>query len=247
MKKVLSVGFALVLVVILTHPLWAITSIYDLRNQVKMTLAQGEPEFTDDIIDDFLILALQNVAENGLAFESCVSGVVCSSQIQSYVFSTVTGTGYYQGQGLFVKALTKDEKTLAHRSIWEITPKDLGRKWLLNPPAYQYYYIWHGVDSSYFSFYAPPADTDTVRCFYCYVPTTFKEVGLIGVDGYIPMPVYFEDVVIELTLFFCYVRLKDWNSAFMAFNKYSKNLSAIRELHINRQVDVTFGPQEIEE
>jgi len=209
-----------------------------------MTLAQGEPEITDDIITDFLILALQNVAGHGLAFQTSIS-LTCSSQTQGYVFATTTiSGGYSDGQGLFVKALTKDTGTPAHRSIWEITPKDLGQKWLLNPPPYQYYYIWHGAGSSYLSFYDPPVVTDTVRCFYYYIPTTFKEGA--AEEGYVLMPIYFEDIVIELTLFFCYVRLKDWNSAFMAFNKYSKNLSAIRELHINRQPDVTFGPQEIE-
>lgn len=241
MKKVL---IALVLVILLIQPLWAYTGIADLRDQVKMTLAQGEPEITDAIIDDFLVLALQNVAGHGLAFATSIS-LTCSSGVQSYVFSTITtGTGEWcRGQGLFVGALTKDEGTLAHRSIWEITLGDLGQKWLLNPPPYQYYYIWHERDSSWFSFYDPPVVTDTVRCFYYYVPTFFEDAGD---DGFVIMPTYFEDIVIELTLFFCYVRLKGWNSAFMAFNKYSKNLSAIRELHINRQPDVTFGPQEIE-
>ena len=240
MKRIL---IALVLVVLLIQPLWAITDFGSLRDQVKMTLAQGEPEITDDIINDFLILALQNVAGHGLAFITSTYDVVCSSQTQSYVFASIlneAGSGYYKGQGLFIKALTKDAGTLAHRSIWEITPKDLGRKWLLNPPAYQYYYIWHEADTSWFSFYDPPVVKDTVRGFYYYVPITFKDDNII-------MPAYFEDIVVELTLFFCYVRLKNWKSAFMAFNKYSKNLSAIRELHINRQPSVTFGPQEIKE
>jgi len=239
MKRIL---IALVLVTLLIQPLWATTDIVSLRNQVKMILAQGEPEITDDIIDDFLFLALQNVAGHGLAFITSTYDVVCSTQTQSYVFASIlntAGAGYYKGQGLFMKALTKDAGTPAHRSVWEITPKDLGQKWLLNPPPYQYYYIWHGADTSWFSFYDPPVVKDTVVGFYYYVPITFK-------DGYAIMPAYFEDIVVELTLFFCYVRLKGWNSAFMAFNKYSKNLSAIRELHINRQPDVTFGPQEIE-
>lgn len=235
MKRIL---IALVLMVLFIQPLWAITSIEELRDQVKMTLAQGEPQITDAIIDDFLILAIQNVSANGLACEMYGS-VSCSSETKSYAFSPIESEG---GSGLFIKTLNKDCGTVAYRSIWEISPKDLGRKWLINPPPRQYYYIWHKADTSYFSLFDPATSTATLKIHVYYVPTYFGES-----KGRVFVPNYYDDVIIELTLFFCYVRLKDWGSAFMAYNKYSKSLSVVRELHINRQPNVTFGPQEIKE
>jgi hypothetical protein len=235
MKKLL---LTLILVVLFVQPLSATALFTDLRDQVKMTLAQREPEFTDDIIDDFLILAIQNAASNGLAYRHSASRSCDTDESNEFDFCSPLHS--HKGQGLFVDAVTKYVIGTTHkRSIWEISPNSLARKWLINPPPFQYYYIWHRADSSFFSLFDPPDESQSLTVHSYFVPLTFS-------SNVVAMPLEYDDIVIEFTLFLCYIRLKDWEAALTAFNKYSANLSVIRELHINKRIDVTFGPQIIE-
>jgi hypothetical protein len=241
MKKIILL--VLILTVLFSSSALAYTTIDGLIAQVKMTLAVGPPRITDAIIQDFVILSIQFVAENGLAFHARTSLTTATGR-NSYVFSNTSVVGSpvpIYSQGLFVTGVGKGINTATHRSIWEIEPSAMGQKWLLNPPPFQYYYIWHDKDTSCFSFYDPSTGTGAVIDYsFYYVPIVFP-------DGDVYLPGQYEDVVIDLALFFCYVRLKNWNSAFLALNKCTESLSIVRETTINKQADVFFGPQEIEQ
>lgn len=241
MKKALIFCVVLGITIFLVSNAFGWIYFNDLRDQVKMTLAEESPRFPDAIINDFLFLAIQNVAGHGLACQFYTTQN-CSSLITDYMFTDALNSAGYARQALFIQAMNIEYGWPSHRAIWEILPKDLAKKQLINPPTYQYYYIWHTPDTSFFHFFADPSYTRVVFFVFYHVPLSFagSSGGIVLISG------YYEEIIIEYTLYLCYTRIKAWDLRSEAYNNYAKNISVIREIHINRPPDITFGPKEIQ-
>lgn len=233
-----------VFLLVFLMPLWASAKVVffeDIKADVQKDLAEGEPRFTDQHLEDFIILSVQASAAHGLACRF-VRSRICGTDTADFWYADARNSDdQLKVQGLFLQDMRKDEDARSHQSLWEIGIKDSERKTLIDIPPMEYYYLWHDSTKSYFHLDGLQSATDTLWYTFYFVPVSFETIGTDS--SYVPVGAAYRDVIVDHTLFLCYSRIKAWTMAWEALERWRTGLSAIRQLDINRQVEVTIGPQ----
>jgi len=233
MKKIL--GLALLLTLLLSTGAKAQVTMNGMLADVKAILAEGEPRFSDQEIVDYMILSIQSVATHGFACHLVEQDIATPSS------HSLSGDSY---DALFVRYMNNDRNTANHHAIWEITPSDLGRKEFSAIAPVQYFYQYLNKDQITYEIYGRKASIDTLEYLYYFVPFAFE---VSGSDTIVPVSEKFRDIIIDHTLFLCYVSIEDWPSAWDSLNKYLAEIGVAREVEYNELPDWSFGTKSIQE
>jgi len=227
MRKFLVFAMILVVCFLFTSKDAGAVSMSNFVAQLKMKLAEDEPEFPDSILEELIRLSYNIVIPHGLAYETGSDIVTASGKSTYYLFG---------GNILFISSVRKLSGGQV-RSLIEIRPQDLGRQELETSVPLQYFCYFRHLDSCFIYIDATPTTIETLQVLYYMATFDDDEPDLYEA---------WEEVILDCALFLAFLRKKDWALSALAYNEFRQSLSVFREFIVNKKLDIFIAPKEIE-